>query len=118
MGILQQLTCPRTPEQNGVAERKNCHIMSVVCCLLCGMRVPKSYWHMAILTAVYLINRTPSRVFYGLTPFHILLPNTTFFPLLPRVFGCTCFVQGRRPTRTKLDDKSIRCVFFGVFFHV
>uniref|UniRef100_A0A2N9IAH8 Integrase catalytic domain-containing protein n=1 Tax=Fagus sylvatica TaxID=28930 RepID=A0A2N9IAH8_FAGSY len=61
-GILHQLTCPQTPEQNGVAERKNRHIMSIVRCLLCGMHVPKSYWHMAVLTAVYLMNRTPSRV--------------------------------------------------------
>ena len=33
-GVLQQLTCPYTPEQNGVAERKNRHIMVVVRCLL------------------------------------------------------------------------------------
>uniref|UniRef100_A0A2N9IGT2 Integrase catalytic domain-containing protein n=1 Tax=Fagus sylvatica TaxID=28930 RepID=A0A2N9IGT2_FAGSY len=63
-GILHQLTCPQTPEQNGVAERKNRHIMSIVRCLLCGMHVPKSYWHMAVLTAVYLMNRTPSRVLH------------------------------------------------------
>lgn len=42
-GILQQLTCPSTPEQNGVAERKNHHIMFVVQCLCCGMNVPKLY---------------------------------------------------------------------------
>ena len=42
-GILQQLTCPYTPEQNGVAERKNRHIMSVVRCLLRGMEVPKYF---------------------------------------------------------------------------
>ena len=52
LGILQQLTCAYTPEQNGVAERKNRHIMSIVRCLLRGMHVPKSYWHMAVLTAI------------------------------------------------------------------
>uniref|UniRef100_A0A2N9G5A4 Integrase catalytic domain-containing protein n=1 Tax=Fagus sylvatica TaxID=28930 RepID=A0A2N9G5A4_FAGSY len=41
-GILHQLTCPQTPEQNGVAERKNRHIMSIVRCLLCGMHVSDS----------------------------------------------------------------------------
>ncbi|GFY96557.1 hypothetical protein Acr_11g0008630 [Actinidia rufa] len=39
-GILQQLTCPYTPEQNGVAERKNRHIMSVVRCLLRDDPIP------------------------------------------------------------------------------
>ena len=42
-GILQQLTCPYTPEQNGVVERKNHHIMSMVLCLLRGMGVPKFF---------------------------------------------------------------------------
>uniref|UniRef100_A0A2N9ED05 Integrase catalytic domain-containing protein n=1 Tax=Fagus sylvatica TaxID=28930 RepID=A0A2N9ED05_FAGSY len=112
-GILHQLTCPQTPEQNGVAERKNRHIMSIVRCLLCGMHVPKSYWHMAVLTAVYLINRTPSRVLHGMAPLQFLKPDCTLFQILPRVFGCTCFVQNRSPTRTKLDNKSIRCIFLG-----
>ncbi|GFY85851.1 hypothetical protein Acr_04g0005890 [Actinidia rufa] len=112
-GILQQLTCPYTPEQNGVAERKNRHIMSVVRCLLRGMGVPKYFWHMAVLTATYLINRTPSRVLNGKAPLHILQPASTLFPIIPRVFGCTCFVQNRSPTRTKLDDKAVRCIFLG-----
>ncbi|GFS34988.1 hypothetical protein Acr_00g0037170 [Actinidia rufa] len=112
-GILQQLTCPYTPEQNGVAERKNRHIMSVVRCLLRGMGVPKYFWHMAVLTATYLINRTPSRVLQGKAPLHILQPTSTLFPIILRVFGCTCFVQNRSPTHTKLDDKAVRCIFLG-----
>ena len=91
-GILQQLTCPYTPEQNGVAERKNRSIMSVVRCLLCGMNVPKYFWHLAVLTATFLLNRTPSRVLQGKAPMQLLQPDKTLFPILPRVFGCTCFV--------------------------
>ena len=59
-GILHQLTCPQTLEQNGVAERKNRHFMSIIRCLIYDMHVPKSYWHMVVLTTVYLMNRTPS----------------------------------------------------------
>ncbi|GFY86650.1 hypothetical protein Acr_05g0002890 [Actinidia rufa] len=67
----------------------------------------------SILTATYLINRTPSRVLNGKAPLHILQPASTLFPIIPRVFGCTCFVQNRSPTRTKLDDKAVRCIFLG-----
>ena len=103
-GILQQLTCTCTPEQNGIAERKNRHIMSVVWCLLCGMNVPKSYCYMAVLTAIYVINWTPSRILHGLAPFQLLRPDIVLFSLVPCVFGCTCFVQDHSPTRTKLDN--------------
>ncbi|GFY98704.1 hypothetical protein Acr_13g0001050 [Actinidia rufa] len=48
-----------------VAERKNRSIMTVVRCLLCGMHVPKHFWDMAVLTATYLLNRTPSRILLG-----------------------------------------------------
>ena len=97
---MHQLTCPQTPEQNGVAERKYRHIMSIVRCLLCGMHVPKSYWHMVVFIAVYLMNRTPSQVLHGIAPLQFLKPDCTMFLILPRVFGCTCFVQNRSPTRT------------------
>ncbi|GFY95400.1 hypothetical protein Acr_10g0007850 [Actinidia rufa] len=50
-GLLQQFSCPYTPEHNGVAERKNRSIMTIVRCLLCGMHVPKHFWNMAVLTA-------------------------------------------------------------------
>ena len=115
-GLLQQFSCPYTPEQNGVAERKNRSIMTVVRCLLCGMHVPKHFWDMAVLTATYLLNRTPSRILLGKAPLHLLQPGCTLFPILPRVFGCTCFVQNRSPSRTKLDDKAFRCVFLGYSF--
>ena len=111
--ILQQLTCPYISEQNGIAERKNRSLMLIVRCLLRGMNVPKLYWHKAVLTAAFLLNRTPSRYLQGKTPLHLLQPDSILFPILSRVFGCTCFVQNRLPTRTKLDDKTIRCVFLG-----
>ena len=98
-----------------MVERKNRHIMSVVRCLLRGMEVSKYFWHLAVLTATYLMNRTTSRVLDGHAPMHVLQPECTLFHVLPRVFGCTCFVQNRSPLRTKLDDKAIRCVFLGYF---
>ena len=42
-GILQQLACLYSHEQNGVAARTNCSIMSIVWCLLYGMNVPKYF---------------------------------------------------------------------------
>ena len=61
-GILHQTTCPDTPPQNGVAERKNRHVLEVAGSLMYTMNVPKFLWSEAVMTAVYLSNCTPSRL--------------------------------------------------------
>nr|XP_051211169.1 uncharacterized protein LOC127328621 [Lolium perenne] len=55
-GILHQTSCPGTPPQNGVAERKNRHILEVARSLMFTMNVPKFLWSEAVMTATYLIN--------------------------------------------------------------
>nr|GEX75864.1 uncharacterized mitochondrial protein AtMg00810-like [Tanacetum cinerariifolium] len=48
--------------QNGVAKRKNSHVLEVACALLFQMTVPKPFWADAVSTACFLINRMPSAV--------------------------------------------------------
>jgi hypothetical protein len=54
--------CVNTPEQNGVAKRKNRHILEVTRCLIFEMNVLRYLWGEATQTATYLINRMPLRV--------------------------------------------------------
>lgn len=61
-GILHQTTYPSTPEQNGVAKRKNHHLLEITRVLLFYMQVPKVFWVDALQTAIYLMHRMPSRV--------------------------------------------------------
>ena len=55
----------------------------------------------------------PSSILNWDTPYHILFPNKPLFPIEPRVFGCTCFVQDVRPHVSKLDPMSLKCTFLG-----
>ncbi|RVW39091.1 Retrovirus-related Pol polyprotein from transposon TNT 1-94 [Vitis vinifera] len=67
-GIVHQSSCIDTPQQNGVAERKNRHLMEVARSLMIASNVPKQLWGEAVLTATYLINRMPSRILQFKTP--------------------------------------------------
>jgi transposase InsO family protein len=112
--IIHQTTCVDTPQQNGVAERKNRHLLEVTRSLMLDTYVPKSYWGDGLLTASYLINRMPSRVLDFQTPLEVLsLPLSTAKGVSPKVFGCVCFVHIHGPIRSKLDPRSLKCVFVG-----
>ena len=77
------------------------------------MNVPREYWGEAIRSAVYLINRTPSRVLDFKAPLQKLqelVPSSSLNNLKPRVFGCSAYIH---QVLDKLDPRAIRCVFVG-----
>ncbi|RVW39495.1 Retrovirus-related Pol polyprotein from transposon RE1, partial [Vitis vinifera] len=77
-GIVHQSSCIDTPQKNGVAERKNRHLMEVARSLMIASNVPKQLWGEAVLTETYLINRMPSRILQFKTPCQILLAAYPF----------------------------------------
>jgi hypothetical protein len=62
MGIWREFSCRYTPEQNGVAERKNQSIVKATRAMLEEKSLPKFYWAEAVRTAVYIQNRIRDRV--------------------------------------------------------
>ncbi|WJZ80142.1 hypothetical protein VitviT2T_000079 [Vitis vinifera] len=119
-GIIHQTTCSNTPQQNGVAERKNWHLLEVVRASLIAAKTPISYWGEAITSAAYLINRVPSSSINFQTPLQALT-NVVVAPIVPnlppRVFGCVAFVHLRKHQRTKLTSHALQCVFVGYALH-
>ncbi|KAK9063841.1 hypothetical protein SSX86_017713 [Deinandra increscens subsp. villosa] len=112
-GILHESSCVDTPAQNGVAERKNRHLLEVARALLFQTKMPKTYWADAVSTACFLINRMPSVILNHDIPYSVLFPTKPVFPIAPKIFGSTCFVRDTRPQLSKLDPKSLKCVFVG-----
>lgn len=114
-GILHQSTCVNTPQQNGIAERKNKHLLEVTRALMFSMNVPKYLWGEAILTATYLINRLPSRVLNFETPLNVFqkcFPDNRLHSILPlKVFGCIVYVHSKN--QSKLDPRAEKYVFTG-----
>lgn len=86
-GIVSQRSCPYTPQQNGLAERKNRHLLDVVRTLLLETSVPSKFWVEALATAVYLINRLPSKLLNMESPFYRLHAKHPSYVDL-HTFGC------------------------------
>lgn len=71
-GIKHRLSCPHTPEQNDMAERKYCNITELRLTMLYHGSIPRRFWVEAFGTAVWLINRQPSQMLEWDSPYHKL----------------------------------------------
>ncbi|KAL6278328.1 hypothetical protein ACE6H2_021929 [Prunus campanulata] len=111
-GIIHQTSCVGTPQQNGVAERKNRDLLEKTRALMFQMNVPKRFWSQGILTATYLINRLPSRVLNFRSPLEAVKGRKIDLSHL-KVFGCTCYVHIQASHRDKLDPRAVKCMFVG-----
>ena len=111
-GIEHQLTCPHTPSQNGVAERKHRHLIETTVTLMHQTSLPLAYWFDALATAVFLVNRHPTLKLQNLTPYEVLFKQKPDYTFL-RTFGCRCYPWLQPYTSHKLQTKSMPCVFLG-----
>ena len=87
--IISQRTCPYTPQQNGVSERKGRHLLDRVRSLLLESSVPTRFWPKALPIAVHLINRLPSPRTEYQTPYYRLFQTQPMYSHL-HTFGCVC----------------------------
>ena len=111
-GIRHEKTFPSTPQHNGVVERMNCTIVEKVRCNLRTTKLPKSFWGAAVLTACYLINRSPSASLRFDVPEKVWTDKEISYNYL-KLFECKAFIHVPKEQRMKLDDKAIPCIFIG-----
>lgn len=100
-GISFRSSCPGHPEQNGLAERKHRHIVETGLTLLAHAHMPLSYWIDAFNTALYLINRLPTRVLQFQIPYEKLFLRSLDYQSL-HIFGCACLPYLRPFNTNKL----------------
>ncbi|CAN1149827.1 Retrovirus-related Pol polyprotein from transposon TNT 1-94 [Linum perenne] len=115
-GITHYYSAPRTPQQNGVAERKNRTLIEIARTLLNDFNLPKNFWGEAVSTACYVTNRALIRSSLKKTPYELLKgrkPNIGYF----HPFGCKCFILNSKDNLGKFDAKSDEGVFLGYSSH-
>lgn len=111
-GIIHQRTIPYCPNQNGVSECLNRTLMEKARCMLQGAGLCGRYWGEAVMTAIYLKNRSPTAALSGLTPEEIWTGSKPDLRHL-HVFGCIAYSLVPEQKRRKLDPKSKKLVFVG-----
>jgi len=110
-GIIHQRSCPYTSQQNGVAERKHRHVLEVTRAVRFQGNIPLIYWGQCVLATTYLINRMPSKVLGGQSPYEKLYGNKPMLTHL-RVLGCLCYAKVLSES-DKLTSRSKASVFMG-----
>ncbi|KAG6487034.1 hypothetical protein ZIOFF_055615 [Zingiber officinale] len=111
-GIKRQLTTSYTPQQNGVAERKNRTIVEMARSMLKYKGIPNLYWAEAVHTAAYIMNRSPTKAVHNMTPYeawHKKKPVVDHF----KIFGSLAYALLPSQRREKFDSKGQKLIFIG-----
>jgi hypothetical protein len=69
--VKRQLIAPYYPQQNRVVERKNGTVVGAARSMLKAKKLPNWFWGEAVLAAVYILNKTPTKSVEGTTPFEL-----------------------------------------------
>ncbi|KAI3771167.1 hypothetical protein L6452_02326 [Arctium lappa] len=111
-GTQQQFSAARTPQQNGVVERRNRTLVEDARSTLAYSGLPLSHWAEAISTACYTQNRSILHRRFNKTPYELMngiKPNIKYF----KSFGCKCYVLNDRDNLNKFSPKADEGVFVG-----
>jgi hypothetical protein len=111
-GVRRQLNAPYSPQQNGVVERRNGTVVATTRSMLKAKGLPGWFWGEAVNTAVYILNRCPTKSVTGMTPFEAWYGKKPAIHHL-KTFGCVVYVKNTTPHLNKLDDRGRKMIFVG-----
>ncbi|GJX24175.1 putative ribonuclease H-like domain-containing protein [Tanacetum coccineum] len=115
-GILRQYSVARTPQQNGVAERRNMTLIEASRTMLADSRLPTTFWAEAVNTACYVQNRVLVVKPHNKTPYELFHGRTPTLSLM-RPFGCPVTILNTIDHLGKFNGKADEYFFVGYFLN-
>ncbi|KAI3827948.1 hypothetical protein L1987_02037 [Smallanthus sonchifolius] len=111
-GIERQYSAPRTPQQNGVAERRNRTLIESARSMLADSKLPLTFWAEAVSTACYVQNRVLIVKPLNKTPYELWFQRVPYIGFL-KPFGCPCTILITHGVLPKFGAKSDEGYFVG-----
>nr|GFA27740.1 uncharacterized mitochondrial protein AtMg00810-like [Tanacetum cinerariifolium] len=113
-GIKREFSVPRTPQQNGIAERMNMTLIEATRTMLADLLLPIPFWAEAVNTACYVQNRVLVTKPHNKTPYELLhgrLPSIGFM----RPFGCPVTILNTLDPLGKFQGKVDEGILVGYY---
>jgi hypothetical protein len=112
--IRRENTVRATPQQNGVAERKNWILAELITAVLNESKLPKSFWGEALSYVNKVLNMVPSDALaVNTTPFGIMEKRKPDYSRLC-VFGCHAFAHVGKDKHKSLNSHTVPCIFLSL----
>ncbi|KAJ9542272.1 hypothetical protein OSB04_028778 [Centaurea solstitialis] len=112
VGITHTFSAARTPQQNGVVERKNRTLVEAARTMLTFSKLPLHFWAEAVASACFTQNRSLITKRFMKTPYELVYNRPPSIKLF-RVFGCECYVKNDKDNLDKFSPKGDEGVFIG-----
>nr|GEX08596.1 retrovirus-related Pol polyprotein from transposon TNT 1-94 [Tanacetum cinerariifolium] len=104
-GIKREFSNARTPQQNGVAERKNRTLFEAARTMLADSLLPIPFWAEAVNTACYVQNKVLVTKPHNKTPYELLIGRIPIISFM-RPFGCLVTILNTLDHLGKFDGKA------------
>ncbi|GJR07265.1 ribonuclease H-like domain-containing protein [Tanacetum coccineum] len=104
-GIKRDYSNPRTPQQNGVAERKNRTLIEAARTMLADSKLPTMFWTEAVSTACYVLNRVSITNPHNKTPYELISGKVPQISHL-KPFGCQVTILNTSDYLGKFEGKA------------
>ncbi|GJX04918.1 retrovirus-related pol polyprotein from transposon TNT 1-94 [Tanacetum coccineum] len=111
-GIKREFSIDRTPQHNGIAERRNRTLIEAARTTLVDSKLPTTFWVEAVNTACYVLNRVLVIKPHTKTPYEIIHGRTPLIDFM-KPFRCPVTILNTRDHLGKFDGKADEGFFVG-----
>jgi hypothetical protein len=115
-GMKRKFSSPKTPQHNGVVERKNIIVQEATRTMLNEAKLPDKFWRDSIYTTIHILNRARLRPNHDKNPYELWFGRATSVKHF-RTFGSKFYIKNDEDNLGKFDPRSDEGIFLGYSYN-